>query len=157
MTGHTVLEILQGPGKAAEELRQSRERLEQISAACLSTTAKYGSTGGGHTSNSGTGDGLSVLADAVSRVRAAEQAMVQSEKAAQDLLDTLRRENETFMERDYMLLRMRYILRLPWITVQDALVRKGFRASTLRAVYKWHRRAIESAQHYMKEDINSEP
>ena len=99
---------------------------------------------------------MSVLADAVSRVRDAELALVRSEKAAQDLLDTLKRENETFMDRDYTLLRLRYVLRLPWDMVQQAMTRKGYHAATLRTAYNWHRRALRAAQNYMKEDIDHE-
>lgn len=153
MTRRTVLEILQEPARAAEDLKHSKERLEQISAACQSITARYGGTGGGHSSGAGSSDGLSVLADAVSQVRKDTETLIRREKEARDLLDTLRREHDTFMERDYQLLRIRYILRLPWSSVQRALLQRGFPSAALRTVYGWHRRALDNAQDCMKEDI----
>ena len=156
MAERTAREILRAPEKAAERLNRCRLRLASISAACLSTTAHYDATGGGSHSKSGVGDGLAEFADAVNDVREAEKDLARSIGEAQDLLNTLKREHETFMDRDYELLRLRYVLRLPWNQVGQAMSHKNFRAATRQTLFNWHRRALAAAEDYMKGDISDE-
>lgn len=156
MAERTAREILRAPEKAAERLNRCRLRLASISAACLSTTAHYDATGGGSHSKSGVGDGLAEFADAVNEVREAEKDLARSVGEAQDLLNTLKREHETFMDRDYELLRLRYVLRLPWNQVRAAMSHKNFRAATMRTLLNWHRHALDAAEDYMKEVPSNE-
>ena len=148
MPGSMVLEILHGPRQAAEELYRRQERLEQISAACRSITPRYDAQGGGRTGCADSGDGLAILADAVSLVREAEKELALREREAQDLLDTMLRENDQITERDYQILRLRYIKRMTWPTVQDALSQLGYPAAAIRSVYSWHRKALSSARKF---------
>lgn len=154
MTHGELLSILHGPERAAEAVLAYKTRHDMLFAACQSMTANYDKVGG-HGSGADSGDRMARLADERARLDAAWRELYRREAKVQDLLDTMKREHEEFSDRDYQLLRMRYVLRLPWKDVQEGLQLRGYQSSTLRTVYAWHKRAIASILRltFTEEDI----
>ena len=154
MTRGELLSILHGPERAAEAVLAYKTRHDMLFAACQSMTANYDKVGG-HGSGADSGDRMARLADERARLDAAWRELYRREAQVQDLLDTMKREHEEFSDRDYQLLRMRYVLRLPWKDVQEGLQLRGHKKVDPRTIRRWHQSAIASILRltFTEEDI----
>ena len=123
---------------AADEVTRLGVQVKEMESVCCKMTAKYDKVGGGG-SHSGSGDSkTAALADLRSKYTDAKQALIDAEAE-------LTRFFKTLDERDGLVLRYRYVLRLEWPQILDVMNRRGYDCA-IRTLFRWHDIALQNAE-----------
>lgn len=138
-------EFLYRPWTLSENLSALVEDFTVLDSACKSMTANYnkigGSGGGGGKSSDGP---LALIADLVSKIRLYQRQLADAESQ----LDKF---TEELLPRDRAIIRYRYVLRLQWEDIQNAMLAKGYRCNAMRTLFYWHEEALKHAEQTWEE------
>ena len=116
-----------------------------MNANCTSMTANYTNIGSSGAGGNACDSPLAARVDLVDRIKRCKQELIDAEAELTRFCEQLGR-------RDSLVLRYRYVLRLPWNLVQTSMQAKGFYSNSLRTLFYWHEAAIRSAEKFWEEN-----
>lgn len=132
-------DFLYRPGDLAKRLAELLENYAVLDSSCKSMTANYNKIGSSGSGGDSCDAPLASIADLKSKIDLYGRWLADAEADITQFCTLMKK-------RDAQILRYRYVLRLPWGAILEAMQAKGYQCSNLRTLFYWHTSALTHAK-----------